>query len=43
MPFENGVGVIAEPRFERLHFGLVHVIKTQLVNVLRHFCIRTAQ
>ena len=43
MPFEDGVGVITEPRLERIHFRFVNVIQTQLINVARFFCIRTAK
>lgn len=43
MPFEDGVGVITEPRLERSHFGLVNVIQSQLINVARPFRIRTTQ
>ena len=43
MPFEDCIGVITEPRFERIHFGFVNVIQTQFVNVVRLFCIRAAK
>src|SRR6267142_6199300 len=34
---ENSVGVIAKPSYQSIHFALVNVIHTQLVDMLRRF------
>jgi hypothetical protein len=34
VPSEDGIGVITEASFERIHFALVNVIQAQFVNVV---------